>query len=304
MILRATVATTLALSLAACGGGGGGSSESAPAPGTPSNPLPFDGFSKLQNGKTTRLTSGGGVRVIPFSQNADGTLSFEGTQFAVTSADLTPQSNGDRTIVFKQEGQPDISFGPNDATFSFYNGSLLVTKPDGTGLAVIADPDQINHEYQTYGAWLNTPDGRSGWANAGSFGQRTAASNVPTGTSATYSGNSVGIFATETGASGLTDSNVTVSTDFKSATLSSSDTFITDAATGVSNSAAGLDFSTTINDVEDGFGVGTISTPTQSGTASVAFYGPNAEEVGGEWGTSGSLDGAEFKYGAAFGAKR
>jgi hypothetical protein len=295
MVTRISIVSALLLSVAACGGSSG--DDTSPA-GTPSNPLAFQGFSDLEVGITTRLFST--ARVIPFVENSDGSVSYGDTEFKLVSADVTPNANGNRTVVLRQEGQPDLEFGPNDAAYNYRNGSLIVTKEDGSGFAVLADETQTGHEYQTYGAWLNTPASGGGWANVGSFGRRTASQNMPTGTIAIYHGHSVGLVADTGGTVLVTNSRVTVETDFNSATLTSSDTWVEDIATGNGGFDKLLDFSATAENVNDSLGTALISTPYQIGTASVGFYGPNAEEVGGEWGTTGT----NFNYGAAYGAKR
>lgn len=179
----------------------------------------------------------------------------------------------------------------------FYQDGFLVAgeTADGNSAIAVVDPAAYSFNYQTFGYWSNGTN--AGTVGVGSFGARTGASNMPTGTTASYTGVSVGILDTD-GADYGTDSFVDVSTDFNNVIVVSYDTEIYDLETGANLGFAGdLDFTATGTISGDRF-TALINEMSGTGTVTGQFYGPSAAEVGGTFEAAGSGG----TYFGAFGA--
>jgi hypothetical protein len=167
----------------------------------------------------------------------------------------------------------------------------------------IANNEAAGFEYQTYGAWLTGFNTGSGNVGVGSFGAKTASSAMPTGTTATYNGASTGFINYADGVPGRTTSKVTVSTDFSTATISSSSSLVTFVdAIGGTDQDHRLDFTGTGPVSGSGF-TATVDSDFPapvSGSVDGQFYGPSAQEVGGTFGLTGS----GVDYIGSFGGKK
>lgn len=179
-----------------------------------------------------------------------------------------------------------------------FDGVIGFATADGQDSALIVDAQVVGFEHQTFGAWVTGYGTGSGTVGAGSYGSRTPASGVPVGTSATYTGAAVGIARRADGQPYATASEVTVSTDFNSASISSTGTVAANLNTGTGVDAADLDFSGTGPVAGSGF-VAAVSGTGTSGSAQGQFYGPNANEVGGTFTTTGA---GGIVHSGAFGA--
>jgi hypothetical protein len=264
------------------GGGGGGGTT-------------FTGFSQLPNNGVTQLQG----RAISSSYTTDS--SFNPISIAPISGPSDAYANvttENGVLVALSANAPTSS-----VTFDTRNGDTIVAESpligaataNGQDLAVFADPDAAGYEYQTFGAWLTGYETGSGTLGAGSYGLRTDPASMPSGTSATYNGNGIGVARLADGEPYATVSNVSVTTDFSTATITSSNTQAVNINTTTTSSASELDYSGTGTVSGSGF-TASISGPATSGSAEGIFYGPTANEVGGTYQASG--DGGVIQAGS------
>ncbi|WP_298849644.1 transferrin-binding protein-like solute binding protein [uncultured Ruegeria sp.] len=166
--------------------------------------------------------------------------------------------------------------------------TTVFNSPDRDNGALLLDPSRTRFEYQTFGTWIQGRQQTTGTAAAGSYGSVTPTASMPSGRSASYQGISTGVARLNDGLQYQTSSNINVSTDFSTATISSSNTTANSLVVGVPDRAAPeLDFGGTGNISNSGFNA-TIAGPGTSGEAYGVFYGPNAEEVGGTFQATGA----------------
>lgn len=295
-------------SLAACSGASsnGGFSSTATA---------FTSFSDVNPGDTIKATgkaykvsvtrdAGTGavtsVNVTPTEQTATLTFTTDPSTNEVTSATISTAGltvTGDNSSAFVG------ATGPNNLQ--------IVEATDGSILLIQADPTTSGFNYQSYILWASGLETGSTAATGavGTFGAVTPLSGMPT-VNATYTGTSTGILANPTtGDSGALTSNVNVAitNSFNDVTLTSAGTVGIDTSTGApipssTFDASGFDFVATGTVSGTGFNA-TVSSSTNldtGGTVNGQFYGPNGEEVGGTFSTTGTAGG--WTYVGAFGA--
>lgn len=205
-------------------------------------------------------------------------------------------SNGSGTVQFLTANGDSIDDGADRL-------AITASSSDGQRVAWVGNPLALDFDHQTYGVWAEGVGTSSGTISAGSFGTRTAASNMPTSGSATYNGSSAGVRIRTDGVVVASQSQVTITTsDFSSMNIASTNSYASELDGSStwraenldfagSGTISGNEFSATIN------GVTTFSS-TSSGTASGHFYGDNAEEVGGTFEMTGPIG----VFSGAFGA--
>ena len=179
-----------------------------------------------------------------------------------------------------------------------------VTTADEIDDALIIDREAANQrfKYQTFGVWLmGAEPGRAGSGSfgAGVYGEPTSTNNVPSSGTATYSGASIGGGWDDDETYYATTSEISVTTDFRTATITSSNTHRQNLANDVIAAVPELNFSGTGNVTGAGFNADINGMEITNGKAYGHFYGPNAEEVGGTFGAE--LMGNGF-YVGSFGA--
>lgn len=264
--------------LAACGGGSGGSG------GGGDQSVPFVAFSETAESGTVVLQG--------------QSKSLKGARYPIGSEVLSGglRSNGDvtakvayrddllRRLAIRNSGADVTVDVDNGGRFTQSNG--IVVGEEGRQGVVIVEPGAVGAEYQTFGSWVR--GGSSPRVGVGSFGARTGAANMPTAGQARYRGESTGFFD---GLAGdyATASRVEVTTDFSDVRVVSTGTqrFSLDGSDGVGRSDPRLDFDATGTVSGDGFSAD-ISNRMGTGSVDGQFYGPNAEEVGGTFATTGS----------------
>ncbi|MEM1065958.1 MAG: transferrin-binding protein-like solute binding protein [Pseudomonadota bacterium] len=160
---------------------------------------------------------------------------------------------------------------------------IVAVSADGRTVYISEDVAPA-YEYQTYGTWLTQAGTGAGAVGAGSFGAQTPVSSLPG--SASYSGSGLGFARDAAGQGFYTDFDVAATTDFSTITVTSSNTFAENVTTEVISSVPTLDFTGSGPVTGNRFSATIASTDT-SGTASGTFYGPNAEEFGGTFDTTG-----------------
>lgn len=288
------IALIAGFSLSACGGssGGGGSSDSGSSgssgSSSPVNPivLPTDG----------NVTLSGNAVTANFSNDATG-FEVDGINGSGSSTlRLTTESGEIVEANFSGRGS-SVGFDATDDRVQdgVVVGFDTVDRNDG---ALLIDPSRSRFEYQTFGVWLEGRREARGTAGAGTYGSRTPSGNIPTGRNATFDGVSAGVARLSDGDPYLTASEIDISTNFRTATITSSGTQASNLGAGADRAAPELDFSGTGNVSGNSFTANVSGTGT-SGTANGFFYGPDADEVGGTFSTTGA---GGVSYIGAYGA--
>lgn len=183
--------------------------------------------------------------------------------------------------------------------------SLVLTtrSADGQNLGWMGNAVALDFDHQTFGMWATGVGTADGSVSVGSFGNRTAASNVPTSGTATYQGSSVGMVVTTDGRAVVAESQIGMTTsDFSNISVASTNTYVRELDGGAAWRGQHLDFvgSGTIDGTEFSANINGVTTfsATSTGTLNGAFYGDNAEEIGGTF----EMNGAIGNYTGAFGA--
>ena len=250
------------------------------------------------------------VTFVPYDSNdtlpADGAVSIDGnavqmdvratgTSGRVNAFDRTP-SQSPSNLQLLQEGGSIRALKVTDVRREVYadrnegdeinDSGALVSARAGATSAVITSPTGYNLKHQVFGAWATGLGSPSGSVGAGSYGNRTAATDVPVGTNATYEGESMGYAVRSNGRAGVTVSTVEVTTDFNTVDIESRGTITFPLGATRGSSAPELDFSGS-GSVNGSTFNASVAGSSVSGNAQGRFYGPNAAEAGGTFSTSG-----------------
>ncbi|WP_321389112.1 transferrin-binding protein-like solute binding protein [Emcibacter sp.] len=297
------------LFLAACGGGGG----STPAPTTPTLPTSNDSLDDIQVSEDfNSFSSIVLVKVEGATETVDSSNQTQSSDAVVGvntdgSFEVTISGQGDDndvnfdftfTSAMRTVGTEKTVFQSSNTAFSLLRPGVDVSIPfTQTG-------ETINMSYVTYGQWAKT-DGTiaaNGFDSARGyviFGVRT--DSVPTTGTATYAGAVEGIMFKPTATAGSPEvwgisGRVDIDVDFAAANNNVVATFSKMAQSVVGTTNDWVNFTMT-SDLSNGLFSGAASNFTDagsgapvagySGTVSGAFYGPNAQEIGGTWSVAG-----------------
>ncbi len=253
-------------------------------------------------------TLDGSARTATLTTDGDGRVSM-GTVGGVEDGSVTLHSNlgsnegmtfvvGNRTTRLREEDGADIEYD---------NGRRLTivgTSADGETRAFLGNEIALDFDHQSYGLWVSGSGTDSGRIGVGSFGHRTARSDMPGSGTATYRGNSIGVVATADHRDLLLESDVQIETsDFSNVTIASGNTTARQLEGGNAWLANQYNFAGTGTISGNGFtadlvGTGAV-TAGATGQAQGNFYGDDASEVGGTFELNGSMT-----YLGAFGAER
>lgn len=181
------------------------------------------------------------------------------------------------------------------------------TSSDQTALALTANPYFLGWNYQTFGVWVTGSGTGSGRIGTLSVGSVTPSAGVPNVGTATYLGELGGAYVAPDGTDFLATADLQVDADFVTNALDfqSSNTQLTrELLTFTPDSSLDLNGTLTCCGGSSGF-LGPVSNQTGSlvGEAEGSFYGPNAEELGGNFLLTNSSNGLET-YVGSFGAAR
>lgn len=285
------------LLVAGCGGGGGGG-DGSNGGGDGSNATAFSGFSNVPANGVTRI-EGQAVTTAYVVDPVTGDIEVVSVTGPSESTALWTTERGDTVALRVSAPGSGLSVDTrNGDTVDFDPVGVFYATADGRDFGVVVNEASAGFEYQTFGTWVTGYGTRSGTAGSGSYGLRTTSAQMPSGTTATYQGASLGQARLADGQPYITTSDVTVSTNFATATISSTNTQAVNLNTAASRSASELDFSGRGAISGSGF-TAPVSGSGVSGTANGQFYGPTASEVGGTFQTSGP---GGVEYGGAFGA--
>lgn len=282
--------------LSACGGiagldidldGGDGSSSGGSGVEGPISTTPAQKINLPQDGTATL---NGRAVVQSFTTNQTTLQTTVQGQSVPSDSSVTLTTSGGNIIAFTGNAQGSNVTLDSRAGDNVQQGIATATfnSPDLDNGASILDPSRTRFEYQTFGTWIQGRQQTAGSAAAGSYGSVTPTADMPSGRSASYQGVSVGVARLNDGLQYQTSSDISVTTDFSSATITSSNTDANSLVIGVPDRAAPeLDFSGTGGISNSGF-TAQISGSGTSGEAYGVFYGPNADEVGGTFQASGA----------------
>ncbi|SFG63617.1 transferrin-binding protein-like solute binding protein [Neptunomonas qingdaonensis] len=162
-------------------------------------------------------------------------------------------------------------------------------------------------DYQTFGAWRTGFGLGAGTVGAISAGYKTEGPALPVVGTSTFTGKLLGAYTNQAGNGNFVEGMVSVASDFSARSLAftTTDSNLYNLSNGVvTASAPGLDMSGTLTyspGVNSFSGAVTAPGLGLSGLASGAFFGPNAEELGGVFDLKGA--GVEY-YVGGFGASQ
>ncbi|MEX0279001.1 MAG: transferrin-binding protein-like solute binding protein [Ruegeria sp.] len=268
------IALVAGFSLSACSSSSSGSSDGG-SNATSEITLPQNGTLELDGQAITAEVAGTTVSNIATRQTS--TLRMTTEDGDIVAASFRAPASG-----------VSLDSRSGDSLVRSSSGVLLAfDSADLNDGAVLIDPSQTRFEHQTFGVWLEDRNRPVAVVGAGSYGYRTDSSDVPTGRNATYEGVSTGIALLADGNGYLTASEIEVTTNFRNATIRSSDTIASRLSDGTVVNAPELDFSGSGNVSGNTFRANIAGTGT-SGTADGIFYGRNAEEVGGTFQATGA----------------
>jgi hypothetical protein len=273
--------------LTACGGGGGG--------GNTIREVPFTSFSAVAPNETVVMSG--------ISQTASGTMTVgAGGDISIDTANLGPVDSGNSTARLTYNGFGDLSgmsFSTPQSSASYgagqidCTGGLVCTAENATSAAVAVDATAFGWNYQSYGVWFKEASSTTFQIGAMSAGAVTPGSAVPTTGMATFTGLSSGFYVDTAGLPSFTSANMTANVNFGTRNIgfSTTNTMAGNLNTQSTSSMSGLNLNGTLT---YGAGSSQFSGPVISqdlsltGSANGRFYGPNAEEIGGVFGLSGS----------------
>ena len=289
MAVRIGLAVGALLTLSACLGGSGVGTSS------------FTSVSDIDSNGTT-VISGRAVDA-PFTGNVFGGSTSLGTSAPESVAELRIKVENDEVVGIRLavDGRTIVDA---DSADDVNVESGVIAAGESGNVVILRDPEEVGFEYQTFGIWIEGNDftsssGRVGNVTAGSV---TPAGNIPSITRATYRGESVGWAVLPTGEFGLTEADVTLTTsDFVTVDFATENTAFGEyGLTTIVVGASDLNLTGTLTVNGSSFS-GSVSGAITDGTLNGRFYGPNAEEAGGLFVTTGSGGTA---YNGSFGARR
>ena len=193
-----------------------------------------------------------------------------------------------------------------DAAWSTTNSqqtAFSAVKTDG--VAMVANPYDSGWNYQSFGVWTKPGVPSTEYVRTLSFGAATPGTAIPSSGSATFSGKLAGMFVSSVGRGGAATANLNVQVDFaaRSLNLASTGTMVDNQL--VWTPSPGLDVNGTLAYAPgSGRFSGTLvnAAGTMSGTSNGQFYGPAAQELGGEFVLKSPTTSEAFV--GAYGAKR
>jgi hypothetical protein len=277
--------------------------------------IPFTSFTSVLPGQTVNANGSSqtqsitqdsngvvtGQTVNTFDQSgANGVLTYaatspltlKGFQFA------TPRSN---VAWLDGRGNQHVSCGSQSCSGTGDGANGVLLNPTGGFLG----------NFQFFGYWV-TASGLANLVGNISAGRSTPTSSIPlSGALLTYSGTSAGIYISPAGA--LQEHGAALTMTFNPAgptiNFSTSGTSLRPWNSGGVSSPANLDingqvtYSTGTGRFSGTVTVGPLGAPDMTGTINGAFYGPNAEEVGGTFELTSSFSAIESMTGSFGGAR-
>jgi len=301
--------------LSACGGGGGsnGTVPPTPVPPTPTVPpttsVPPAGISEtlqLNGGESTGLSISARYTITNSNLPTEA-VTLNSVSGPNTATVLVSPTSGTITAVTLKT--PNAARGgagtakwisPTDAVTV---GSTSVTACAGgdcntsiRDISLSTKESLASYQYLSFGDWFDDSGSTGTVTGSGGLfvlGQPTLPGNIPSNGTATYTGNSEGIFIdTANSDAGSFDAKFSAAANFSARTLAVATTGMTVVtgggtiiASSENNYAGTLSYAPGTNQFS-----GSVATATSggSGTATGQFFGPTAQEIGGVIDISGS----------------
>ena len=313
-----SVVVLMASAVVGCGGGGGGGGSSGG--GTSPTLSAFTSWSNVKPGERVVLTGDSqeasytvdeivedgpnkGVKVDvqnfkALSAGAELTVGFETTG----ALNYVKLNTAEGTVLeFSQQNNSDYEF-----IEAIVGDILLIYNGAGTNYIFASDAFENEFEYQAFGTW--TTGGGTGSGKIGDFsvGNATPVSNMPLSGNANYTGFSVGRFVDSDKTAYFTQSALLMNADFGTGVVGfqTNNTHITnelfeDPAMPFSS----LDMNGTLNILTNtNQFIGGVNNSIANGNVNGRFYGPAANEIGGNFLLRNTITGVT--YSGAFGGKR
>jgi transferrin binding protein len=271
-------------SLVGCSGGGDGGSGGGGDNGD--SAVDFTTFSNMPDNGTTNFVGTAQSSTLEVTALGNGLVTMSDPSGPGAATQTMKNQDGNLVAVNIAADRASVSFNnENGGIFDFGGSIFTATSEDGKNYLLNINSPEYGLEFQTFGAWLTGLKTPSGVAGVGSFGAKTAENAVLVGT-ANYNGASIGIMRAVNGELFVTVSDVKVSTDFTTASMSSTSTSLAKVGGETLTSGSSIDFSGSGPVTGKGFTaqVTGVNNSDLTGSADGHFYGPTAEEVGGTFG--------------------
>lgn len=301
--------------LVGCAGGGGsavGSVVSVPvAPTTirDNSPVLLDAISNEVDYRAIEVIIGG----VPESK---AILTEDRGISKTSTANLTYDSGGNLSKLVITPNSAlgssiswDVASGGAGAAVPSTTDYIVLNDAGNTYDVLAVDPNTSAFDYQTFGVWATGKDPAAAEGTIGvlSAGLKTPAASVPAAGGPTFTGKLLGFHVDTGGVGRFVTGTVSIESNFSARTLlfSTTGTSAIIPSIGVASAKSSLDMTGTLTyaagtNLFVGNNVSTVGGLT--GDASGAFYGPNAEEIGGVFNVK-AASGVEF-YSGSFGAKQ
>lgn len=298
---KGTAFISLPLMLSACGGDGGGAVPS------------FTSWSTVQPNST----------VVAQALSQEATYRFDPDTGQVVSVGIaSPVSgNSSATMTFGTDGslsQLILRTPTRTVDFDVFanlgGGFLSASNTNTSSVAIIADPVILGYEYQNFGIWETDVTSIETAAGTFSAGAPTAGSNIPTTSTATFTGDLAGLYVDPAGIGFFAFGVVNVDADFAGRTLAFSTTstviitrdLTTETLRPDLNLAGTLTYAPGTNSFTGTVdSAGSLISSRLSGSSTGQFYGPSAQELGGVFFLEDKNDlNSVETYSGAYGASR
>lgn len=291
--------------LTACGGGGGGVVVRPE--------VPFTSFPELQPNTTvvmsgiSRTASGTQTVAVDGSRTIDS-ASLGAVDTANSTAKLAYDFHLNLVGVSVSTPQSSVSFSAGHGT-TIDCTSGVCSGETATASWIAIDATAVGWNYQTFGVWAMDVTPTTYQLGAISAGSATPGSAVPTTSTAIFNGSAHGFMSNAAGTPFFTAASMTANVNWstQSIVFATSSTQLVNMNTAAPTADTGYNLSgnLTYTAGTNQFS-GTVTTANTgvtglTGTAAGRFYGPNAEEIGGIYGLTGSGRNAMI---GGFGGKR
>jgi hypothetical protein len=294
------------LALAACGGGGGGGSRFF-------FDERFTSWNDIAPDTIVKIAGRGQESPYTYDVAAEKVTSLSGFSDVAANAFVTYDSSQEPMGLAIETSQSFVSWDENQEDEIGNLGAVGLHQIDAaisgdlTELALTANPYFLGWNYQTFGVWVTgsgTGFGRIGTLSVGSI---TPSAGVPNVGTPTYLGELGGAYVAPDGTDFVATADLQIDADFLTNALDfrSLNTRLTrDLQTFTPDSNLDLNGTLTCCGGSSGF-AGPVSNQTGGlvGEAKGSFYGPNAEELGGNFLLTNGSNNLET-YVGSFGAAR
>jgi len=297
------MAASAAAALGGCAGSGGGGGSMPPF----GSAVPFTQFSAIAANQQVAMQ---GMSTVVTGTNTGATINTVSSPSTDTSSTTARLGyDGSRALSAVSILTPaSISFSKAAGdSFACASGTCTLKNAAGTAQMIVIDPVTLplGWNFQTFGVWDRTTTTTAFDAGAFSLGNATPGAAIPTVGTATFTGLANGFVATTGGQAFFTTATMTANANFgtQSIAFSTTNTQTVSLTNGVTGAAPQFNLTGTFTYIPgNNLFAGALATPgnAMTGTGTGRFFGPQAQEIGGNYNLSG---GGSSMIGA-FGGKR